>query len=129
MPTTDKKKIDDFELWQLDEICSYILIELDELKGEFEEILKFYDRHKRLPLNLSRSTRCKSIDIEKLVRIFRKKSIEHRKEVAVKYKPRKSKTDTKKNDANNTFFSEVKVVEYYGPRHSQLINFSATCAL
>lgn len=68
----------------LEEIITYAAIEIDELKKDFDDMLSFVEKRARLPLRLMRRTRVKTIGIEKLIALFRKKSVDYKKEVKEK---------------------------------------------
>lgn len=68
----------------LEEIITFAAIEIEELQEDFQQMLEFVNRRSRLPLRLMRRTRVKTIGIEKLIALFRKKSVDYKKEVKEK---------------------------------------------
>jgi hypothetical protein len=68
----------------LEEVIAFAAIEIEELKKDFDEMLIFVQKRQRLPLRLMRRTRVKTVGIEKLVALFRKKSVDYKKEVKEK---------------------------------------------
>lgn len=123
MEKIDKNLLDQFSECSVDEICAFIVMELEELKGNFEEILKFHARHKRMPLRLTRSTRVQTIGIEKLILLFRKKSVEDKKEVKVRKAQAKM---ARKKQESPTIFDSLNVQEHVAPQYSEIVNFGAS---
>lgn len=84
MAKITKEAIEQYKECTLEEVITFAAIEIDELKKDFDEMLVFLERRQRLPLRLMRRTRVKTIGIEKLVALFRKKSVDYKKDVKEK---------------------------------------------
>jgi len=79
----DKVMMEQFKDCNLEEIIAFSAMEIDELKADFDAMMQFIEKRGRMPLRLMRRTRVKTIGIEKLILLFRKKSIEYKKDVKV----------------------------------------------
>lgn len=122
MEKIDKNLIDQFNRCTVDEICGFIIMELQEVQGEFQEFQKFFNRHKRAPARLSRTIRVKTIGIEKLISLFRKKTVIAHKEV-VEVKKTRQQLKQKEREMRiqeNTRTVNLEVKQYKPLQFSKL---------
>lgn len=93
----DKVMMEQFKDCTLEEIIAFSAMEIDELKADFDAMMHFIEKRNRMPLRLMRRTRVKTIGIEKLILLFRKKSIEYKKDVKVQKDEVKKERQALKN--------------------------------